>query len=86
MTQKQRGHPKQVDDDLNKIVTAALHAREIIKKLMVFARQSPSHLAEISLNRIVEEGLYFFEARCSKAGIELVRKLEKKITENNRIP
>ncbi len=71
--------PDSVNDDLGKIVNASLHAREIIKKLMVFARQTPSKLLKVNLNKIVNEGLYFFEARCSKAGIELVRELEKRL-------
>jgi len=81
LAQKSSDFPGQVSGDLNKIVGAALHAREIIKKLMAFARQTPSQLEKVNLNKIVEEGLYFFEARCSKAGIELVRELEEALPE-----
>ena len=75
LAQKTTNVSEQVADDLNKIVNASLHAREIIKKLMVFARQAPSHKALVNLNSVVEEGLYFFEARCANAGIKLVREL-----------
>ncbi|MFH0945134.1 MAG: ATP-binding protein [Planctomycetota bacterium] len=61
--------------DMDKIVWASIHAREVIKKLMVFARQHPPKKTPLSLNDLVDEGLYFFEARCAKAGIELVREL-----------
>jgi len=67
--------PPSADQDIAKIVTAALYARETIRKLLVFARQMPSKTARVNLNRVVEEGLSFFEARCANEGIELVRSL-----------
>ena len=57
--------------DVNKITSASLHAREVIKKLMTFARQTPPKVSEVDLNEIIEGALYFFEARCARAGIEL---------------
>jgi len=63
---------KQVGKDLQSIETASLHAREIIRKLMTFSRQLPPKKAPVNLNDLVEEGLYYFEARCVKAGIALV--------------
>ncbi len=62
--------------DLDKIVSASMHAREVIKKLMLFARQLPSKKAKVNLNEVIDEGLYFLDARCAKAGIELVRLLD----------
>ncbi|MHC4942011.1 MAG: ATP-binding protein [Planctomycetota bacterium] len=76
LAKKVDGIPEQVGKDLKSIETASLHAREIIKKLMAFARQLPQQKILISLNQVVEEGLYFFDARCAKAGINLVRRLE----------
>jgi two-component system NtrC family sensor kinase len=76
----------QVNDDINKIISASLHAREVIKKLMIFSRQMPSRSAHINLNQVVEDGLYFFEARCARAGIELVRSLKPNIPEINGDP
>ncbi len=61
--------------DLQKIVGACLHAREVIRKLMVFARQQPARKTRLNLNDLIQEGLYFFEARCAKQGIKLVRRL-----------
>jgi signal transduction histidine kinase len=69
--------PEQVKKDLKSIESASLHAREIIRKLMTFSRQLPPQKAPVNLNELVEDGLYFFEARCQKAGIELVLDLAR---------
>ena len=66
---------EQTRKDVEKIVKASLHAREVIKKLMMFARQMPPQKTQVNLNRIVEEGLYFLESRCAKEGIKVVRSL-----------
>jgi len=73
LAKKDPSLPEQAGRDMEKIVAASLHAREIIKKLMVFARQLPPTKVSVNLNKIVGEGLYFFEARCVKMGIDLVR-------------
>jgi two-component system NtrC family sensor kinase len=67
--------PGQAGKDIGKIVSSTLHAREVVKKLMFFARQMPPEKVPCDLNQIVEEGIYFLGARCAKAGIELVRDL-----------
>jgi len=61
--------------DLDDIITASLHAREIVKKLMLFARQTPSKRTQVDLNQIIDKGLFFLEARCVKEGVDLVRNL-----------
>lgn len=65
--------PEQAGKDIEKIVAASLHAREIVKKLMLFSRQMPAKKMQVNLTQIVEEGLYFLESRCAKEGIELIR-------------
>jgi len=75
LAKKSSGLPEQAGHDLGKIERAAVHAREIISKLLVFARQVPSKKTSINLNTVIEEGLYFLEARCVKAGIEVQRSL-----------
>jgi len=62
--------------DIEKIMNAALHAREVIRMLMIFTRQLPARKEECDLNRVIGEGLYFLESRCAKEGIEMVRHLE----------
>jgi two-component system, NtrC family, sensor kinase len=68
--------PEQIAADLDKIVVNCLHAREVIQKLLTFAHQMPPSMAALDLNQIVNDGLYFLESRCAKAGIELVRDLD----------
>ena len=65
--------PDVANQDADKIIAATLNAREVIKKLLLFARQMPPKKDKINLNQIISDGLYFFEARCAKEGIELVR-------------
>ncbi len=67
--------PGEISDDLQKIEKASLHSREVIRKLLFFGRQMPTKKTSIDINKIVADGLYFLESRCSKEGIELVRKL-----------
>jgi len=67
--------PVSVKQDMEKIETASLYARSIIQKLLVFARQIPPEKRPVSLNEVVADGLFFFEARCVKEGIKLVRVL-----------
>ena len=71
----------QLTQDVGKIINASLHAREVVKKLIIFARQMPTKKSKLNLNQIVEEGLYFFESRCAKEGIELVRKFSTSLPE-----
>jgi two-component system NtrC family sensor kinase len=73
--------PNTVDTDLDKIVNATLNAREVIKKLLLFARQMPHKKDKINLNKMINDGLYLFEARCANEGIELDRILSAKLPE-----
>ncbi|MCK4341367.1 MAG: hypothetical protein KAY37_06560 [Phycisphaerae bacterium] len=67
--------PSPAEQDIEKIVTASLYAREVIKKLMVFARQMPPRSTRVDLIQVVEDALYFLEAQCAKKDIEVVREL-----------
>jgi len=71
--------PGQVKKDLEKIVSASLHAREIVKKMMVYSRQVLPEKKEISLNQVVEDSLYFIKSRCIKEGIELQLSLDPEL-------
>jgi signal transduction histidine kinase len=73
LAKKCPGLPKQAEQDIEKAIIASLHAREVIKKLMLFARPMLPKKTQVNLNQLVEEGLYFLESRCDKEGIELVR-------------
>ncbi|MGB2966098.1 MAG: histidine kinase dimerization/phospho-acceptor domain-containing protein, partial [Phycisphaerae bacterium] len=80
LIQKQSGLPEAVVPDLEKIVTTCLHAREIIRKLMLFARQMPPQKTRVDLNAVIEEALYLLESRCSGGGIALVRRLSARLS------
>lgn len=76
LAMKSQDLPPQARQDVEKIVSATLHAREVVKKLMLFSRQMPPRTDTVNLNQVIEDGLYFLGARCRKAGIELVRDLQ----------
>lgn len=74
-----KGSPElstQAARDVEKIINASLHAREIIRKLMLFTRQMPARKTKCDLNQIINEGLYFLESRCAKEGIFIIRELQ----------
>ena len=45
--------PGQVKKDLSKIESASLHAREVVRKLMLFARQMPPTREKVDLNELI---------------------------------
>jgi len=75
LIQKDPELSEQTKVDIEKIMRASLHGREVIKKLMLFARQMPAQKTQVNLNQVVEDGLYFLESRCSKEGIKVFREL-----------
>lgn len=79
LAEKQPGLPAQSRADLGRIVTASLHAREIIKKLLLFARQMPLQKSPVDLNAVIEEGLSFLESRCAQSGVVVKRRLAKRL-------
>jgi len=81
LVKKTAGIPASARQDIEKIESASLAAREIIQKLLVFARQVPPEKKPVNLNDVIKNGLYFFEARCAKEGVELVRNLSPNLPE-----
>ena len=65
--------------DLEHIIKSSLHAREIIKKLMLFSRQMPPRRLSIDLNQLVVDGLYFIESICVKKNIKMIQSLSQNI-------
>jgi len=63
--------PESGRQDVDKIVTASLHAREIIKKLLLFARQTPTFKGPVDLNQVVVGAVDLFKHQFEKEGIEL---------------
>jgi two-component system NtrC family sensor kinase len=56
--------------DIQKIVTASLHAREIIKKLLLFARQTPTFKGPVDINSVILGAVDLFRHQFEKEGIE----------------
>lgn len=64
--------PEGARQDIEKIVTASLHAREIIKKLLLFARQTPTFKGPMDLNRVILGAVDLFKHHFEQEGIDLV--------------
>ncbi len=62
-----------VEKDIDKIIKASLHGREIIRKLMLFSRQTPPEKVMVNLNEKIDEGLYLLENRLNKSSIRLIK-------------
>ncbi len=75
LVQKMENLPAQALEDVGKITGASLHARNIIRELLVFARQAAPSRGRVDLNRMVEDELGLFESLCGKSGVELRRVL-----------
>ena len=76
LARKCAGLPEAADRDLIKIEHASLHAREIIRKLLVFGRQLPPEKTFLDLSEVVQEALSLLGARCAGAGVDLVCMLD----------
>jgi signal transduction histidine kinase len=81
LAEKQSGTPTVVRKDLQKIIKASLHGREVVRKLMIFARQTPPQKVKLNINDVVRDSLYFFESRCANAGIELTTDMDQCLPE-----
>ncbi len=71
--------PKAARRDLGKIVTAALHARGIIQKLLLFARQSSPGFSAVLLNRLIRDCVELLIWRCEDDGIQVEYALDAKL-------
>lgn len=86
LIQKDSELPESIKKDLEKILNASIHAREIVRKLLIFSRQMPTNKVRINLNQIIKDGLYFLRSRCEKESIELSMSLEENIPDFNIDP
>jgi len=64
--------PEPVYQDLVKIVKSTLYAREVIKKVLLFGRQTQPCETKTNLNNLIEDWVEFFEFRCEKSNIEVL--------------
>lgn len=81
LVQKTPDLPASACKDLERITDASLHARKIIRELLIFARQTPPCRSRFSLNRVIEKDLSLIEAMCVKSGVELRRSLDPRLPE-----
>ncbi|MCU0559183.1 MAG: ATP-binding protein [Desulfobacterales bacterium] len=65
------GMPAQAEADIARVEAAALHAREVVRKLLLFARQISPRQDPVNVNRLAREVASFFEARCAQHRIEV---------------
>ncbi len=76
LIQKDPSLSEQVRRDLDKIIKAAIHARDTIRKLMFFSRQMPPQKRKTDLNERDSSALDLLEPRIRKSDIRLVTRLE----------
>jgi signal transduction histidine kinase len=67
--------------DLEKIISSSLHAREIVRKLLLFARQMPLQRSQVNINEIINESLQIVGSRIHKHSINLKLDLAKELPE-----
>ena len=81
LAKKELANPQQLADDLDKIVHVSLHAREVVRKLLIFARQMPARKATVYVNQVVTEAMTLIETRCAVEGIHIALKLADNLPE-----
>lgn len=59
--------------DLGKIETAALHGRDIVRKLLLFARQTPANRSRLVVDDVVDDAVSILDARRRAIGLEVDR-------------
>ena len=67
------------EKDLEKIIKSALHAREVIRKLLLFSRQTTPEIKAENINKVIEDGLFFLESRLVKNGVQLRKNLRSNL-------
>jgi signal transduction histidine kinase len=81
LMKRNAGMPKQSAKDNERIIKAALHAREVVRKLVTFAKQKPPKIELANLNTIVQDGLSFLQSRLRKSDIELIQLFQEDLPE-----
>ncbi len=79
LIQKDASLSEQARRDLDKIIKATIHARDIIRKLMFFSRQMPPQKRMTDLNERVASALDLLEPRIRKSDIRLITRLEESL-------
>lgn len=69
--------PQTAMSDISRIESAALHAREVVRKLLTFARQVPPKQRVVNANSVIREAASFFEGRCTQQDTQLEMELDE---------
>lgn len=59
--------------DLGKIEAAALHARDIVRQLLLFSRRGPAAREEVDLERVIDDAVVIVGPRLREAGVRIHR-------------
>lgn len=62
---------EQIRKDALKITSSAMHAREVVKKLMFFSCEMPQQMESIALNPLVEDALNLLKPSLQSAGVNI---------------
>jgi signal transduction histidine kinase len=72
LAQQNEGIPPAAARDLDKIIRSSLHARDIVKNLLLFSRQTPPQKTGVLLNDVVQEAIQLCGSRSARMGIEVL--------------
>ena len=72
------GLPAQASADIGRIAATSLHAREVVRKSLLFSRKVAAKPQAVSVNTVLRESLSFFEFRCKKDRITIATSLASK--------
>lgn len=70
---------KQHLEDLDRIITSTLNAREIVKKLMFFSCEMPSNFKLINVNDVIKSSIQLLKLQLKEKNITLIENLDNKI-------
>lgn len=71
--------PPQVEKDIQSIIKASLHAREVIRKLMYFSRQVPPQMKPTDMNAVVCDVMAFTESSARRGNVKVELRLDEEL-------
>ncbi|MFW5878693.1 MAG: sensor histidine kinase, partial [Myxococcota bacterium] len=71
LARKQPRLPAAVERDLDSIVKASLHAREVIRELLLFSRQAPPSKLTVNVESVIKDALSLLRGRIEGQGVEV---------------
>jgi len=70
------GMPQQALKDIGRIESASLHAREVVRKLLLFSRQVPTKSGPVDINRSIKDVISFLKGRLARNSITTTTELK----------